>query len=114
MVRGLLQHGRLEKAYIGLHYLPITPEVHAEYKLPVKQGAYVGGEGRAVVSNGPADRAGVRQGDVVTKINDKKVGDNGSLGSIVSEFLPGETIEVTVLRDGNEQRLRLTLDAYKE
>lgn len=114
MVRGVLRHGRVEKAYIGLRYIPITPAVHAEYKLPVKQGAYIGGSNGAIVSGGPADKAGLRQGDVIIKINNKTIGENGSLASIISEYVPGETVELTVLRDRQEQQLRLTLEAYQQ
>ena len=46
-------------------------------------------------------------------MNDKIVGEQGGLGSLTAEFLPGETIELTVVRGGKERSVRLTLGAYK-
>ena len=115
LVRSVLGSGKVQKSYIGVQYIAITPEVRAEYKLPVKSGAYVGGSRRksAVVAGGPADKAGIKDGDVITKVNDKLIGEQGGLGSLISEFLPGETVELTILRDGKEQKVKLTLGAYK-
>ena len=62
---------------------------------------------------GPADKAGIKSGDIITKVNDKTIGEHGGLTSLIGEYLPGETIELTVIRDNREQKLRLTLGAYK-
>lgn len=115
LVRSVLSSGKIQKSYIGVQYIAITPEVRAEHKLPVKSGAYVGGSRRksAVVAGGPADKAGIKDGDIITKVNDKLIGEQGGLGSLISEFLPGETVELTILRDGKEQKVKLTLGAYK-
>lgn len=114
LIRSVTEKGRVEKSYIGVRYLEITPEVRAENKLSVKSGAFVGGvSGQLIESGGPADRAGLKAGDIITKVNDKTVGDHGGLGSLLGEFLPGETVQVTVVRDGKEQQLTLTLGAYK-
>lgn len=115
LVRGVLASGKIQKSYIGVQYIAITPEIRAEYKLSAKNGAYVGGSrGKsAVVAGGPAEKAGIKDGDIITKVNDKLIGEQGGLSSLVSEFLPGETIELTILRDGKEQKVSLTLGAYK-
>ncbi|MBB1564167.1 trypsin-like peptidase domain-containing protein [Candidatus Saccharibacteria bacterium] len=115
LVRSVLSSGKIQKSYIGVQYIVITPEVRAEYKLPVKSGAYVGGSRNksAVIADGPADKAGIKNGDIITKVNDKLIGEQGGLGSLISEFLPGETVELTILRDGKEQKVKLTLGAYK-
>lgn len=114
LIRGVLADGTIQKAYIGVQYTAITPDVRAEFDLPVPRGAYVqpGGRTPAVVQGSPADRAGVRVGDIITKVNDKEVGVHGGLGSLISEFLPGEKATLTVVRDGRTEELSLTLGSY--
>lgn len=114
MIRGVIANGRAEKAYLGVQYIAITPDVRTEYKLSVDQGALVrSGSGSAVESNGPADEAGIKDGDIITKVNEKSVGNQGGLGSLVAEFMPGEKVTLTIIRDGKEQQKTLTLGAYK-
>ena len=114
MIRGVIANGKVEKAYLGVQYVAITPDVRTEYKLSVDQGALVrSGSGSAVESNGPADKAGIKDGDIITKVNEKYVGKQGGLGSLVAEFMPGEKVTLTIIRDGKEQQKTLTLGAYK-
>ncbi len=114
MIRGVIANGKAEKAYLGVQYVAITPDVRTEYKLSVDQGALVrSGSGSAVESNGPADEAGIKDGDIITKVNEKSVGNQGGLGSLVAEFMPGEKVTLTIIRDGKEQQKTLTLGAYK-
>ena len=114
MIRGVITNGKVEKAYLGVQYVAITPDVRTEYKLSVDQGALVrSGSGSAVESNGPADEAGIKDGDIITKVNEKSVGNQGGLGSLVAEFMPGEKVTLTIIRDGKEQQKTLTLGAYK-
>ena len=73
-----------------------------------------GASGRLIEQKGgPADKAGVKSGDIITKVNDKTIGEHGGLGSLIGEYVPGETIRLTVLRGGQERQLTLTLGAYK-
>ncbi len=115
IIRGVLKGGTIQKAYLGVQYLAITPEIRSEYKISEKQGALVkSSDGKsAVIANGPADKAGLKEGDIITKVNDRQVGDQGGLGSLVAEFLPGEKIELTVVRDGKTIALPLTLGDFK-
>ena len=114
MIRGVIANGKVEKAYLGVQYVAITPDVRTQYKLSVDQGALVrSGSGSAVEGNGPADEAGIKDGDIITKVNEKYVGKQGGLGSLVAEFMPGEKITLTIIRDGKEQQKTLTLGVYK-
>ena len=114
MIRGVIANGKVEKAYLGVQYVAITPDVRTEYKLSVDQGALVrSGSGSAVESNSPADEAGIKDGDIITKVNEKYVGKQGGLGSLVAEFMPGEKVTLTIIRDGKEQQKTLTLGTYK-
>jgi len=116
MARGILQSGKVEKAYLGVQYVTITPDIRAEHKLDAKQGALVqksSSGGKAVADGSPADKAGLQAGDIIVKVNDKIVGKNGGLGSLIAEFLPGEEIGLTLVRDGEQQEVKVELDAYQ-
>jgi len=118
MLRRIQDDGKAERAYLGLSYITITAEVAKEYNLSVKQGAYVYSEGSsrdgAVVKGGPADKAGIKNEDIITKIGDVEVGRAGSISTLVGEYKAGDTIQITLLRDGKEIITNVTLEAYKE
>lgn len=104
----------VQRAYLGLQYTPITPDVAEQYKLSVKRGAYVfaNGSSSPVVSGGPADKAGIKAGDVITKVGDQVVGPAGSLSSLMGEYQPGETIELTLVHNGSTKTVKATLAKY--
>lgn len=114
VLAGVIENGEVERAYIGVRYVDITPAIAKERKLPVKEGAYVLGDdsSSAVVDGGPADKAGIKSGDIITAIDDMKVGESGSITSLIGMYQPGETIEVTYLRDGEGRTTKLTLAKY--
>lgn len=115
LVKSILEGKGVQKSYIGVRYISITPEVRAEYGLSVKSGAYIGGrsEDELIAAGSPAAEAGLRKGDIITKINDKKVGEDGGFSTIISEYAPGETVRLTVLRGDSEMQTDVTLGAYK-
>jgi len=103
-----------KRAYLGVRYLPVTAEVATEYKLTVNRGAFVYTEDAdAVDSDGPAAKAGIKKGDVITKVGEIEVGERGGVASLVAEYAPGDTIELTVLRGAKTQLIKVTLGAYK-
>lgn len=116
ILKGVLAGGPVQRAYLGINYIAITADVAKHYDLPVKKGAYVfnAKEGQAtVISGGPADQAGIKEKDIITKVGAIEVGDRGGVSSLVSEYAPGDTIEVTVLRGGQSMVVKVKLSAYK-
>src|SRR6185295_288963 len=57
----------------------------------------------------PAERAGLKTGDVVTKIDDRSVADSRALQLIIGEMSPGRNVRLTIVRDGNERQYPVTL-----
>lgn len=117
--KGMLKHlkatGRVERAIIGVSYVSITPEVKAEYKLSADKGDLITTEsGRAVRADSPAATAGLQEGDVMVKVNDQEIGAGKSVSTLVGEFSPGDTVEITILRDGKTIEKRLVLESYKD
>lgn len=114
VLAGVLETGKISRAYLGVNYLTVTPDVAREYKLSVNSGAYVhaSGSSNPVASGSPAANVGFKDGDIMTKINSETIGTDGSLSSILGEYRPGDKITITYLRDGKELTASVTLGAY--
>lgn len=114
VLASVLENGAVEKAYIGVQFTDITPDVASEYNLPVSRGAYVAVErGSAVATNGPADDAGIEDGDIIVSVDGKQVGEQGSLSSLIGEHRPGDTVELGVVRGDKELTISVTLGQYR-
>lgn len=115
MLKVVLDSGEVERAFLGVNHIPVTPESASTYDLPVRSGSYIYTErGSAVASGSPADEAGIREGDIITKVNGVEIGSSGALTTLIGEYAPGDTITLTLLRGGNERTLRVTLAAYSD
>jgi serine protease Do len=115
ILKGVLGKGIVERAYLGVNFIPVTPDVAKSYNLPVKKGAYIQGlNGKtAVIKDGPADKAGIKDGDIIMKIGGVEVGTGGGISSLISEYAPSDTIEAVLLRGGQTLTMKITLAAYK-
>lgn len=114
LLKNVTKTGRVERAYLGVRYSTITPALATEQKLPVKEGAYLkASEGSAIVADSPAAKAGMKDGDIITALNAAKLDRRNPLASTLTLYTVGDTVEVTVLRDGKEQKLKVTLEAYR-
>ena len=113
-LKNVLAGKGVQRSYLGLRYVEITAAVAKQYDLPVKKGAYVAADGNstAVVAGSPAAKAGLKDKDIITKINDEEVGVSGSVSTLVGEYAPGDTITVTYVRDGATKEAKVTLAAY--
>lgn len=113
-LKSVLAGKGVQRAYLGLRYVPLTPSVAKQYNLSVTQGAYVTGSNSSsgVVADSPADKAGVKDKDIITKINGLTVGQQGGVSSMIGEYAPGDTVELTIVRDGRTITIKVTLAAY--
>lgn len=116
MLNQLIETGEASRAYIGVYSVEITPDVAKEYNLPVSAGAYLYNSAKysAVVSGSPADKAGLKDKDIIVAVNGVKVGTAGSLSSLIGEYKPGDTVQLTVYRNGSETAINVTLGAYSK
>ncbi len=116
MLNNIIDNGRAERAYLGLSYITITSEVAKEFDLSVSQGAYVHSDNSrqsAIVTGGPAAKAGIKDGDIISKINGVQVGRAGSISTLIGEYKVGDVVLVTIIRDGSEMTINVTLEAYR-
>ena len=115
MIKEVLDTGKIAKAYMGVRYIDITSDVARTYNLPVSQGAYVyspSSDDSPVISGSPADKAGLKEKDIIVKVDGKEVGKRGSVASLVGEHRPGDKITLEINRDGKTKNIDVTLKAY--
>lgn len=114
MLKQLIETGKAERTYLGVYSVEITPEAAKAYNLPVNSGAYVYSPSAytAVSKDSPAAKAGIKDKDIITAVNGTKVGSAGSLSSLIGEYKPGDTVQLTVIREGNEIAINATLGGY--
>ncbi len=105
----LINSGKVERGHLGIAIQPVTPEIAAKLKLAQSRGVSV----ENVAPDSAAARAGIRPGDVIVAFNGQPVSDGNTLRNQVAATAPGTEAELTVLRDGREQKVRVTLGEYK-
>lgn len=101
----IIQKGYFARPYMGIRYQWITPDMAAMYDLPVQWGAYVA----QLDSKSPAARAGIRRGDIITKIGDQVLDDSHPYINALFAQAPGATIQLEIVRNRNTMQLPVTL-----
>ncbi len=106
----------LSRPYIGIRYELITPQVQARDGLTLDHGALVsaaqdtsGGTLAAVVAGGPADKAGVKAGDVIVGVGSQTIDAEHPLDLVLSGFSPGQTVDLQIVRGGSTIAVTITL-----
>ncbi len=106
----IIKHGRVIRGWMGVSIQNLTPELAKSLGIKATEGALVSG----VEKGSPADKAGLKRGDLVVGLSGKKVVDSTSLRNMVAASAPGTKLDVKILRDGKEQTLPITLGEFKE
>jgi serine protease Do len=101
----LVANGTVRRAKLGVTIQPISPDMAQAMNLPNTRGALVSG----VDAGSPADKAGLKQGDVITQFNGKDMADNNQLRNSVANTTPGSKVSLTVLRNGHTETLNATV-----
>jgi serine protease Do len=111
LISGILTNGKIQQPYLGVRYVSLTNDLAKEFNLKVTRGAYItsGDNQPAVVDGSPAAQAGLKDHDVITKVNNITIGDKTSLTSALSKFKVGDTVTLTVNRLGKTLHIKATL-----
>lgn len=102
------QTGQFNRPYLGVRYKTVTKELAVLNEMP--EGAYVVG----VVDGGPAAKAGLEAGDVIVRIDNVRLSGNTEVGSIISKKKIGDSITLTVWRNGKQSDFKITLGNQAE
>ncbi len=106
---------KLARPWIGIRYVAITPAIAAQSKLAAEQGAWVnavdssGQSTNPILPNSPAAAAGLKDGDIITTVDGTTIDAKHPLDDILTQYAPGRTIALEILRAGQKQTLTLTL-----
>jgi serine protease Do len=101
----LKEKGKVTRGWLGVYIQQLTPETAESLGIPGRQGALVSD----VTSGGPAEKAGIRSGDVIVGFDGKEVRDQHDLPQIVALTKPGKTVDVRLLREGKETTVAVTI-----
>jgi serine protease Do len=104
----LIQKGKVTRGWLGVTIQEITPELSHKFGLKSAKGALVGD----VAKGSPAEKGGLKRGDVILEFNGRKVGDVGNLRNMVAQSKVGAQIPMTILRSGKEYALNVTTTEF--
>lgn len=101
----LLKTGKVRRGMLGVTIQSVDADLASSLSLPAARGAIV----TSVATDGPAEKAGLKRGDVITAINKQPVLDNNSLRNLIASQPPGSTVDVTASRNGRDQNFQVAL-----
>lgn len=115
-ISSILEKGKLEVPYLGVRYVMLTPALKEQFDLSTDGGAWLkaSNANQAVANGSPADKAGLKEGDIITKINGEDVNVDNPLASRMIKYKVGDAVEITYNRDGKEQKTKATLETAPE
>ena len=105
IIEALMREGRVERAFLGVALVDVTPQLARQFGLPVEQGVVVS----QVVPGGPAARAGLRPNDVIVRLGGRDVRNSGELLQALTQFRAGQTVQVEFYRNNSRQTAEITL-----
>lgn len=116
-ISSVIESGEIIRPFLGVRFVQITNEIAELNQLSVQRGALITGGGNqiefAVMPGSPADKAGLKENDIITKLNNDEINEGKGLSTLIQKYQPGDTIEITYLRAGEEQKTKATLDKMK-
>lgn len=114
VISSVLATGTLQQPYLGVRYVSLTDDLASQYNLSSKRGAYIvpSTDGSTSILDGsPAQKAGLKENDIITKVNIINIDDKISLTSALNKFKVGDTVTLTVIRAGKSMEVKATLQA---
>lgn len=114
LIKSVERDGKLLRPYLGVRYVTLTDDMAFRYNLSTKRGAYIAPSTTgqpAVIPGSPAQKAGLREGDIITKVDNGTIDEKNSLISLLGKHAVGDKVTLTIVRDGKEQKVDVTLEA---
>jgi len=105
IVQELVSKGRVERGFLGVRLVNITPNIAQEFNLAVESGVGLG----SVERGSPADRAGLKAGDVIVRAAGQEIRNSGDLLRVLTEHKADEKVAVEYYRDGERKQTEVTL-----
>ncbi len=109
IMQSIIKHGKVVRGWLGVSIQNITSDLAKHFDLKNEKGALVA----SVAKDSPAERAGIRRGDVILRYNGEEVDDTTHLRNMVAGTLPSKKVSVTLLRDGKEKTVTVSIGELK-
>jgi len=112
----VLKYGKIQRPFLGIRYFVLNKEISQANKLPVDYGALIVRENlgeKAIVKNSAADKAGLKEYDIILELNGEKINEENPLTDILQKYKIGEEISLKILREGKEMNAKLKLEEKK-
>ncbi len=105
----LIEHGKVRRARLGVQYTAVSPALIEALDLPHGAAQVI-----SVVEGSAADKAGIQEGDVITAIDGKPLENSLELSTLIGSMMPGQKVEITLNRAGEERTVTVTLGEAEE
>ncbi|MFZ9406081.1 MAG: trypsin-like peptidase domain-containing protein [Burkholderiaceae bacterium] len=101
----IVRTGAVVRGYIGVEPQDVTPELAQAFRLPRQDGAIIAG----VMRGGPADRSGVKPGDILVEVDGTRIPNTATMLNVIAQIPPGSTRKFVFVRDGRELGIEITV-----
>ncbi len=101
----LVDKGKVTRGWLGVTIQELTPELSQKFGLKSEKGALVGD----IAKGSPAEKSGIKRGDIILEYNGKKISDVGNLRNMVAQSKVGSEISITILRGGKEYAVKVVI-----
>jgi len=116
IAESVAKNGKIVRPFLGVQYVMLSPEVAKKLKVDATEGALLIGNtdsGLAVIKGSPAEKAGLKEGDVILSIDGEKVSAQKEPREIINNKEVGQKIEIEIERDSKKQKIGVTLAEFK-
>lgn len=115
LIKQVEKTGKLERPYLGVRYVALAPDVAKQYNLDVTNGAFIlpqtDADTPSILSGSPAEKAGLKAGDVISEFDGTKIDQTHSLTSLINKHQVGDSVSLTIIRDGKTIHATVNLEA---
>jgi len=106
----IIKNGKVIRGWLGVSIQDITPDLAKSLGITETTGALVSG----VMKNSPAEKAGIKRGDIILELDGKTIGDSRILRNMVADNAPGKSVTITVLRKDKKELLKVILGEFQD
>ncbi|HLZ15183.1 MAG TPA: trypsin-like peptidase domain-containing protein, partial [Candidatus Saccharimonadales bacterium] len=115
LIKSVETSGSLQRPYLGVQYVSLTNDIAKQYNLSVSHGAYIPPASAlgssSIIAGGPAEKAGLQEGDIITAMDGTTIDQNNSLSSLINKHKVGDKVSLSVVRGGKTITVNATLGA---